>query len=160
VGHLPSASPHHGSKISEVLETGIMTERSQPNSEVKMDTELKAKWINALRSGEYTQAEGMLHDSENGGYCCLGVLCKVMGAEFGEAIEASDDDEYGPSTYDYVPHIGNKVLGCDEELKDIICKDLGIPDQSQLIMRNDGNEGLGVRKHSFSEIADYIEKNL
>jgi hypothetical protein len=38
--------------------------------------------------------------------------------------------------------------------------EFGIPDQSVLIGMNDGNERLGIKPHSFSEIADYIEKNL
>ena len=41
-----------------------------------MDPEIKANWLAALRSGEYTQAEGQLHDGGNK-YCCLGVLCVV-----------------------------------------------------------------------------------
>lgn len=33
------------------------------------------KWINALRSGEYKQANGALQNEY--GYCCLGVLCEI-----------------------------------------------------------------------------------
>lgn len=127
-----------------------------------MDAELKAKWVSALRSGDYSQASGELHDRQNGGYCCLGVLCKVMGAEFGDAVE-NDEGEW--KTHDYVPHIGDRVLGEDEELKPSVCKELGIPDQFELIKMNDGfgedPDSLGyVRQHSFNELADYIEKNL
>lgn len=43
-----------------------------------MDAELKAKWVAALRSGEYEQTTGALR--KEGGYCCLGVLCDVVGA--------------------------------------------------------------------------------
>ena len=42
-----------------------------------MDQETKAKWVAALRSGEYQQCSRTLHDGK--GYCCLGVLCKVTG---------------------------------------------------------------------------------
>ena len=45
-----------------------------------MKTEIADKWIAALLSGEYKQAKGKLYDGE--GYCCLGVLCKVLGGEF------------------------------------------------------------------------------
>jgi hypothetical protein len=42
-----------------------------------MDAALKAKWVAALRSGEYQQGKGKFeHD---GKFCCLGVLCKVAG---------------------------------------------------------------------------------
>lgn len=37
--------------------------------------EVREKWVSALRSGEYPQTTGRLHDED--GYCCLGVLCEV-----------------------------------------------------------------------------------
>ena len=43
-----------------------------------MKKEIADKWIAALRSGEYKQGIGELHDTGNNSYCCLGVLCKVM----------------------------------------------------------------------------------
>jgi hypothetical protein len=42
----------------------------------KMNPEVKALWLEALRSGKYKQATSMLCDGE-GGYCCLGVLTQV-----------------------------------------------------------------------------------
>ena len=39
--------------------------------------EIRAAWIAALRSGEYTQARMVLFNGK--GYCCLGVLCSVVG---------------------------------------------------------------------------------
>lgn len=42
-----------------------------------MNKKLKVKWVKALRSGKYRQAEGELR-SKNGAYCCLGVLRSVM----------------------------------------------------------------------------------
>jgi hypothetical protein len=48
--------------------------------------ELRAKWCEALRSGEYEQAKGRLR--RGGGYCCLGVACdiaqKLVGMEWCE----------------------------------------------------------------------------
>lgn len=49
-----------------------------------MTPELKAKWIAALRSGEYQQGRGRLRTDDNR-FCCLGVLCAVTGREFIEA---------------------------------------------------------------------------
>src|SRR3954467_3257157 len=37
--------------------------------------EVRAKWVAALRSGEYKQTKSYLHDEQ--GYCCLGVLCDL-----------------------------------------------------------------------------------
>ena len=48
-----------------------------------MDAHLKAKWVEALRSGEYKQARLMLED--DGRFCCLGVLCKVAGLDTGDS---------------------------------------------------------------------------
>lgn len=48
-----------------------------------MDAKIKAKWIKALRSGEYKQATGALRVNDS--YCCLGVLADLQGA---------DDDEF------------------------------------------------------------------
>lgn len=44
-----------------------------------MNQEVKAKWLTALRSGDYKQAQGALKD--NTGFCCLGVLCDVYDKE-------------------------------------------------------------------------------
>lgn len=35
------------------------------------------RWINALRSGEYKQANRQLYDWKNESYCCLGVFCRI-----------------------------------------------------------------------------------
>lgn len=52
-----------------------------------MDAELKAKWVAALRSGEYQQARGVYY--KNGAYCCLGVLEAVATGSVGGAIYGS-----------------------------------------------------------------------
>lgn len=44
-----------------------------------MNPEVKEKWLTALRSGEYPQTKGALHNTE--GYCCLGVLCDIAAKE-------------------------------------------------------------------------------
>src|SRR5687767_2665019 len=38
---------------------------------ITMTSEQKAKWLSALRSGEYKQCKGSLHDA--GTFCCMGV---------------------------------------------------------------------------------------
>lgn len=43
----------------------------------KMKPEVKAKWVTALRSKEYTQGQKVLHNVDEGTYCCLGVLCEL-----------------------------------------------------------------------------------
>lgn len=46
---------------------------------------VKREWVSALRSGEYRQIDSQLTDGA-GGYCCLGVLCKVLGKTDGDML--------------------------------------------------------------------------
>lgn len=104
-----------------------------------MDAELKAKWIDALRSGEYKQARATLRDN-SGAYCCLGVLCKVAG------IELNTEGRFPASENSYKPIF--ELIGSEDASK-------------QCSSRNDGSVYGGVgRRWTFSEIADYIEANL
>lgn len=57
----------------------------------KMSAAIKRKWVNALRSGKFTQGVGALRTStkemrseglEKPCFCCLGVLCEVTGTKY------------------------------------------------------------------------------
>ena len=117
-----------------------------------MNKEIKAKWIKALRSGKYRQTRGKLK-SRNGAFCCLGVLCDIQGAK---AVWQNDLDG------------GNYVFGGDKISMPPKPYWAEVPrDQlDNLARRNDGYSWAGnppsenFHKHSFSEIADYIEENL
>jgi hypothetical protein len=50
----------------------VVTEKTTP----KMNPEVKAKWVAALRSGDYEQGRHRLH-CKDGKFCCLGVLCDL-----------------------------------------------------------------------------------
>lgn len=50
------------------------------NKDIAAQKELRKKWVEALRSGEYKQ--GRICLCNNNRYCCLGVLCDVAGADF------------------------------------------------------------------------------
>lgn len=102
-----------------------------------MDSTLKIKWVEALRSGEYPQAREFLRTED--GFCCLGVLCEI--AELPE--------------WD-----GTCVKGKDDHIPPDICRRIGLPyelltgpDDDELIAMNDQGK-------TFSEIADYIERNF
>jgi len=41
-----------------------------------MKQDIKEKWLNALRSGEYLQGKDSLQPAPNS-FCCLGVLCDI-----------------------------------------------------------------------------------
>lgn len=59
-----------------------------------MDKELKAKWVAALRSGEYEQGVGSLYNKTRDAYCCLGVLHRVADVPDDQWVDCS----YGLST--------------------------------------------------------------
>lgn len=49
-----------------------------------MNREVRAKWLEALRSGEYTQGRKFLKQEDNKEiirHCCLGVLCELAAVE-------------------------------------------------------------------------------
>jgi len=100
-----------------------------------MDQEIKQEWVKALRSGDFKQGRGKLRNGD--GYCCLGVLCQVIG------VVISDDGEVclgEQGTRDgYAPLY--EIIGRTQ-------------DSSTLWMMNDRD------KASFPEIADYIEANM
>ena len=94
-----------------------------------MDPEIKAKWLAALRSGEYKQCQGGL--KVDGRYCCLGVLCVVQGETF----------------------VGlNDAVLHTSDIPKKFSAGLSTMDQYNLADLND--EGV-----SFAEIADVIEAN-
>ena len=99
-----------------------------------MNQKLKAQWVKALRSGEYQQLQpGRSSWTKHGRHCCLGVLAEL------KELDTSPTSD-----------LRSKFVS------------FGIPrDALDLLVRmNDGNEFDNTRRHSFAEIADYIEKNL
>lgn len=111
-----------------------------------MDKNFKAKWIEALRSGDYTQARETLNDK--GAMCCLGVLLDVSGL-----------GEWNGNTY-IVFDDGDRTT-----LEGDLCSfrgkfDITREEQGMLIHMNDGTEQFKDTPQSFTEIADYIEAKL
>lgn len=122
-----------------------------------MNDRLKA-WLVALRSGDYFQAKEQLVNAE-GGYCCLGVLCKVCS-------EYKQDDEHfilGDECYaDVVDEKTIKTLGLKTWVDKVVS---GSPFEECLMYKLESklqdiliymNDSLGA---SFAEIADWIETN-
>lgn len=102
-----------------------------------MDKKLKARWVKALRSGKYKQCTGKLTDKK-GGYCCLGVLQRLV------------TRREPPSGWDYS---GSEAMPL--KMRPLNKKVRGWSDSPHIVLAqmNDGGK-------NFSEIADYIEKNL
>ena len=111
-----------------------------------MNKRIKNRWIKALRSGEYVQGTDALVTATDAGYdkfCCLGVLCDVLGLEF----VARKDPDY-PLLLAGTRQAGNLPRKMRDEL--------GI-NRSQHMELIDMNDRL---RYNFEEIADWISKNL
>ena len=109
-----------------------------------MNPTFKAKWVAALRSGEYKQGKYVLRDQENN-FCCLGVLMDIDGCL------------WNPTELCRVKTNIYSVDGSGETTKltaiTAVKFDLSDEKQVSLISMNDSGK-------TFAEIADYIEKDL
>lgn len=109
-----------------------------------MNKELKAKWLEKLRSGKYKQTENslrLIEEDETFSYCCLGVLGECL-------IDQDPINHYWNSSNYFV----SKELGVIEG--GYLGKRV-IPRNIQVLLADMNDKG-----KSFLEIADYIEENL
>ena len=116
-----------------------------------MDAATKAKWVAALRSGKYKQGTGQLR-TEDDCYCCLGVLCDISGVGQWVRSEHDSGEQWAYSCEGYLV----TALAPDSIYYDGDCR----PNRPQgsLISRNDGIAS--HERHTFEQIADFIEKHL
>lgn len=111
------------------------------------------KWVEALRSGEFKQAKGVLYDREHGSYCCLGVACflakkeGVIPKQARWSIPAGCDTEPALNLVDQFAPV-KEWLGLREAEGAFGAK----IDQKGLARMNDNG-------CTFEEIADLIESN-
>lgn len=105
-----------------------------------LDADLKTRWIAALRSGEYQQGQGVLRQEDR--FCCMGVLELIIGVKSTDRCFLAG----------HVAEIAGLPYYTDAKV------------QGQLAQMNDGFAGIGshapVVRHTFSQIADWIEANL
>lgn len=107
-----------------------------------MDTVMKQKWVDALRSGKYKQGRRLLKNRDNE-FCCLGVLCDLEDNTKWEKYKTQIGPCYkwGYSVGLLPPLIGDKYKISNYHVE-------------KLVSLNDNAH------YSFNEIADYIEENL
>lgn len=115
---------------------------------MKMPAKTKAKWLKALRSGDYQQAQNTLFDGK--GYCCLGVLQKACDGKVEMMADQNEVPAVMPSQEWYDTH---NVLDPFGEYENTYTY------EGWLAMMNDGTSTKVPRK-SFAEIADWIEENV
>lgn len=110
-----------------------------------MNPEIKAKWVAALRSGEYTQTSGSLKSED--GHCCLGVLCEISKLETGFGVDENLAENYG-----------------DDRICDTVQNWANLPcSGGARISINGARETLNEHNdngRTFPEIADAIEEQL
>lgn len=104
-----------------------------------MNPEWKARWMNALRSGEYKQSTGHLRNDY--GFCCLGVLCDI----FDNQRWIRDNSQ---GVYEYQ----GSISGLSADIKHEV--GLWYEPEGKLIDLND------LERRSFHEIAKWIEEHL
>jgi len=118
-----------------------------------MDAAVKQTWVEALRSGKYTQGTERLRN-EDGSMCCLGVLWDVTHP--GEWRHGSAEQWWARCE---LPDGGSVEFNTSFGDEGESWFGLSEADQETLIMMNDGGAPFEDKK-SFQEIADFIETEL
>lgn len=103
-------------------------------------------WVNALRSGEFTQGTAYLTNHDQS-HCCLGVACVVAGLT--RVGLNSFVDEAGDSSATSLPLEARLWLGVDTAYP--MVSDRGGQRAFLATLNDDG-------RHTFSDIADLIEQ--
>lgn len=120
----------------------------------KLPKEFTIKWLEALRSGKYPQAEEELFNGT--GYCCIGVAGMICGIPKKQLIDRSLFVENSSNQHGgYSKEQLDSFIVLPKELLGAFSNDSLV---GSLVNRNDGMSGF--KKHSFSEIADWIEENV
>ena len=123
-----------------------------------LKSDIKARWVAALRSGKYKQGIGALRDTDDT-YCCLGVLCDIVKDEVGGEWESISEKL---THYNFVtPTAAHSALLPDSvetyvglETGDVIIVSLA-PSHISRPVTAWNDEG-----RTFAEIADAIEEQL
>ena len=116
-----------------------------------MTPQFKNAWVAALRSGEYTQGYGFLHQLDPDGhdtYCCLGVACEV-------AKKLRMNIGLVTADAEILPDYAAGVMGFYDRA--------GTTSEGLTIILSDGNEYGSLAEANdhggtFAQIADAIEK--
>ena len=115
-----------------------------------MKPEIKAQWIEALRSGEYKQTKGELRTPN--GYCCLGVLTDLY------LKKHNDEWEYNERCNQYL------YLDCRFGLPEEVMVWADLYESDPYVYTDDTDHTLAHyndnKDYSFEQIADLIEENL
>jgi hypothetical protein len=124
---------------------------------VKLPADIKAKWLEALRSGRYKQGRTYLRNADNE-FCCLGVLCDIIDPTRWELLSQGKaykwDDEVG-----VLPVSLREKWGMN---KNISISPMEIPRTPTCAWESVSclTECNDYARFDFNEIASIIEKDL
>lgn len=127
-----------------------------------MNAEIKSQWVDALRSGKYTQGENALRETVNGktAHCCLGVLCELA-LESGLTVRIEEDVVDLVTSQDRFTSFDGDAAYLPESVQrwsDISTSNGQFfkEDESRAVTLS----ALNDTGYSFTEIADLIEKHF
>lgn len=87
-----------------------------------LKTELKTRWVSALRSRYYEQGTGYLRNNDK--HCCLGVLCDILANDGIGEWKGGDDFYYNGEPYRSALTNGTEALaefvGLDKKTQDVL----------------------------------------
>jgi hypothetical protein len=129
------------------------------DTKLRMNPEIKAQWVAALRSGDYQQGDEYLRRGDE--FCCLGVLCDLAikdgvpvsldsGKAYDETVYVMYEDAVGELP-DVVARWAGLIEPTGEAISDPTVDDHGNPRRISAL--NDGGR-------TFPRIADLIEEQL
>lgn len=143
------------------LSNGIIVLEIPSLSLTEDQQENLGSWIEALRSGKYSQGEGHLRTKDDS-YCCMGVGCDVYRSATGLGKWVRKGRKY---FFDYTDD--KSSFQKDATMPSIVGRYFGIEDDFMIRIRMTeksravGNYGLmtlnDARYATFSEIADILE---
>jgi len=122
----------------------------------KMNPLIKAKWVSALRSGEFKQGTMQLRTLDDK-YCCLGVLCAlavregVIDPPLPGVQGQFTDAYYFDGNKNYVPLSVRQWAGLEDSVGGYHVE--GVETEQVLAVNNDASM-------PFPQIADIIEKHF
>jgi hypothetical protein len=124
----------------------------------KMDQGWKEKWVAALRSGEFTQAFGVLKAGDSCG-CCLYVLTELARQEHPDVGRWGEGSYEDTGDFLYECEDGHEKAA-DGELAPTIQAVVGLRDGDPIIGDTTAITLNDTNKASFAEIADRVERYL
>lgn len=125
---------------------------------LKLRPSVKAKWLAALRSGDYKQTAGTLRDEDKpNSFCCLGVLCNIHAQEHPKfAKEQTDIKTYDGEQDTPSERVLEWAFGANynSSMDSCVLVKTSVGSNATLAELNDSG------RYTFKAIANVIEKQL